>query len=237
MTVHVRIGKSTWHYQNNFPQRNSLNKNCVGVIMAVALILEFLATLLKVIWISLVAAVKTVLPLWRKKDASKEIVLITGAGSGIGRLMSLEFAKLGATLVLWDINEEGNDAVKKEVEAMGRVAHAFKVDCSKREEIYAAADKVKVISLSGHGQIRYDVMLFLFSPSLLSHSSHSPIPSLLSSHPFSPPFSPSHLFSPLPLSSLLPSFILLYPSLSPLLSPPPPFLFLLSHNSGAKSSR
>lgn len=223
MTVHVRIGKSTWHYQNNFPQRNSLNKNCVGVIMAVALILEFLATLLKVIWISLVAAVKTVLPLWRKKDASKEIVLITGAGSGIGRLMSLEFAKLGATLVLWDINEEGNDAVKKEVEAMGRVAHAFKVDCSKREEIYAAADKVKVISLSGHGQIRYDVMLL---PPLSSLLSHSLILSLLSSHPFSSPFSPSHLFSPLPLSSLLPSFLhppLPIPLSSSLPSPSLPF--------------
>ena len=103
---------------------------------------EFFVTLLKVLWVTVVAAVKTVFPSGKKKDASKEIVLITGAGSGLGRLMSLEFAKLGAKLVLWDINEKGNDAVKEEVEALGAVAHSFKVDCSKREEIYAAADKV-----------------------------------------------------------------------------------------------
>lgn len=111
--------------------------------MAVSLVLEFLVTLFKVIWITLVAVVKNFLP-WKKKDASKEVVLITGAGSGIGRMMALEFAKLGATLILWDINEEGNDAVKEEIESRGGVAHAFKVDCSKREEIYAAADKVRI---------------------------------------------------------------------------------------------
>lgn len=34
-------------------------------------------------------------------------VLITGAGSGIGRLMALLFAKEGCNLALWDINEAG----------------------------------------------------------------------------------------------------------------------------------
>lgn len=105
------------------------------------LILEFLVTLAKVIWVSLVSAVKMVLPV-KKKDVSKEIVLITGAGSGIGRLMALEFSKLGATLVLWDVNEETNDSVKEEIKAKGGAAYAFKVDCSNREDVYATADKV-----------------------------------------------------------------------------------------------
>ena len=36
------------------------------------------------------------------KDVRGRVVLITGAGGGIGRLMTLEFAKLGAKLVVVD---------------------------------------------------------------------------------------------------------------------------------------
>ena len=109
---------------------------------AVSLLFGFFVALLKVVWITLTSLVRSIFPSSKRKDVSKEIVLVTGAGSGIGRLMSLEFAKLGAKLVLWDINEETNDAVREEIESMGREAHAYKVDCSKRDEIFAAADKV-----------------------------------------------------------------------------------------------
>ena len=37
----------------------------------------------------------------------QDIVLITGGGNGIGRLMALRFATLGSTVVLWDIDENG----------------------------------------------------------------------------------------------------------------------------------
>jgi short-subunit dehydrogenase involved in D-alanine esterification of teichoic acids len=33
---------------------------------------------------------------------------ITGGGSGIGRLLAQKFAKLGAIIVTWDVNERGN---------------------------------------------------------------------------------------------------------------------------------
>ena len=36
-----------------------------------------------------------------------QVVLVTGGGSGIGRLMCLRFARLGATVVTWDINKVG----------------------------------------------------------------------------------------------------------------------------------
>lgn len=41
------------------------------------------------------------------KSVKGEVCLVTGAGSGIGRLMAQDFARRGATMVLWDINEKG----------------------------------------------------------------------------------------------------------------------------------
>lgn len=43
-----------------------------------------------------IAIVQTFFPfLKRKKSVKDEIILITGAGQGIGQLMAIEFAKLG----------------------------------------------------------------------------------------------------------------------------------------------
>ena len=42
-----------------------------------------------------------------KKSLEGEHVYLTGAGSGIGRLMAIEFAKLGCVLTLTDINMKG----------------------------------------------------------------------------------------------------------------------------------
>ncbi|NXB10931.1 RDHE2 dehydrogenase, partial [Cnemophilus loriae] len=80
----------------------------------------------------------------RKKNVSGEIVLITGAGSGIGRLLAVKFAGLGATVVLWDINQEGlNCTVRLARENGAGRAHSYVCDCSKRQDIYRVADQVK----------------------------------------------------------------------------------------------
>ena len=48
-----------------------------------------------------------------RKNVAGEIVLITGAGSGLGRLLALKFAQLGSVLVLWDISQESNEETCK----------------------------------------------------------------------------------------------------------------------------
>ena len=53
-----------------------------------ALVLEFFTTLGKVVWYTLLALVKLFLPV-AKKDVRGDIVLVTGAGSGIGRLIAI----------------------------------------------------------------------------------------------------------------------------------------------------
>nr|XP_024647940.1 estradiol 17-beta-dehydrogenase 11 isoform X2 [Macaca nemestrina] len=79
----------------------------------------------------------------RRKSVAGEIVLITGAGHGIGRLTAYEFAKLKSKLVLWDINKHGLEETAAKCKGLGAKVYTFVVDCSNREDIYSSAKKVK----------------------------------------------------------------------------------------------
>ena len=48
-----------------------------------------------------------------EKSIRGQIVLITGGGSGIGRLMAMKLAKAGAVIVTWDVNTKGNEETAK----------------------------------------------------------------------------------------------------------------------------
>lgn len=79
-----------------------------------------------------------------EKSVAGEIVLVTGAGHGIGKELALKYASLGATIVCWDLNEQGNDETVEEVKQLGGVkAYGYKCDVSKREEVIKVAQKVK----------------------------------------------------------------------------------------------
>ena len=73
------------------------------------------------------------------KTLQDKVVVITGAGSGIGRATAMRCAGLGARLALSDIDAAGL------AETAGRCAgsvHATKVDVGARDEIYAWAERV-----------------------------------------------------------------------------------------------
>ncbi|XP_066480507.1 epidermal retinol dehydrogenase 2 [Tiliqua scincoides] len=79
-----------------------------------------------------------------RKNVAGKIVLITGSANGIGREIALNFARLGAILVLWDIDEEGNKDTSELVKKNGALAvYTYKCDLTKREEIYSVADQVR----------------------------------------------------------------------------------------------
>lgn len=67
-------------------------------------------------------------------------VVITGAASGIGRLMAIRAAQKGASLALWDLNLEAAEALAGKLRARGVKAIAYKVDVSKLASINTAAE-------------------------------------------------------------------------------------------------
>lgn len=71
--------------------------------------LEPLFVGLKFVLLILWGAVRAILPesLLPHKPIKDEIVLVTGASDGLGKLIALAFARRGAKLVLLDINECG----------------------------------------------------------------------------------------------------------------------------------
>lgn len=41
------------------------------------------------------------------KSLKGDVVLVTGGGGGVGRHLAIKLARLGARVVVWDINKEG----------------------------------------------------------------------------------------------------------------------------------
>jgi NAD(P)-dependent dehydrogenase (short-subunit alcohol dehydrogenase family) len=82
--------------------------------------------------------------------AGKTIV-ITGAGSGIGRETALIFAREGANVVCADINEAGARETAAGVNAKGSQALALKVDVTSRPQV----DDMVKRALDGFGGVQF----------------------------------------------------------------------------------
>ena len=72
-----------------------------------------------------------------------DVVVITGATSGIGRATARKFGEDGARVGLLARGEDGLDATKEDVEEAGGEALAVQTDVTEYEEVEAAADEVE----------------------------------------------------------------------------------------------
>ena len=69
-----------------------------------------------------------------------KVVLVTGAGQGIGRGIALRLAREGAALCLVDMKADKLAEVAREVEALGAKACTTVADVSDRDAVFAAVD-------------------------------------------------------------------------------------------------
>lgn len=84
----------------------------------------------------------------RKISMRNAIVLITGAGSGMGRLMALEAARRGARkVIIWDMNEERANAVKTEVTRAGAEGVSAIVDVTNADAVAEAAKDIEYVDV------------------------------------------------------------------------------------------
>ncbi len=82
--------------------------------------------------------------------AGKTIV-ITGAGSGIGRATALIFARERANVVCADINEDGVKQTAEKVNAIGSQSLALTIDVTKR----AAVNDMIELAIDGFGRVQF----------------------------------------------------------------------------------
>ena len=72
---------------------------------------------------------------------NKQVVLITGALTGIGRAAAVAFAKKGAQVVVAGRRDEAGKALVKELHALGAEAEFINTDVRKDDDVRALVDK------------------------------------------------------------------------------------------------
>lgn len=68
-------------------------------------------------------------------DLQDKVAIVTGAGRGIGKAITLTLARKGANIIVNDINLEIAQEVADEIQSMGRRAIAIKADISIAKEV------------------------------------------------------------------------------------------------------
>src|SRR5260370_23881510 len=76
----------------------------------------------------------------RDFSVKDRVIIVTGAGQGIGRELSRQFAAAGATVVVADINRTNADRVQREIESSGGKAAAVAVDIGDKASVEAMSE-------------------------------------------------------------------------------------------------
>ena len=75
------------------------------------------------------------------RNYTGKVAFVTGAANGIGRATALAFAREGASVVVADVSEQGNQETARLIEDLGGRSLAVKCDVTRPEDVKAALDK------------------------------------------------------------------------------------------------
>jgi len=74
-------------------------------------------------------------------NLSGKVAFVTGAASGIGKEIALEYAKAGAAIAIADLNKEAADAAALEIKQAGGNAIGVAVDVTNEDQVNAAVEE------------------------------------------------------------------------------------------------
>jgi NAD(P)-dependent dehydrogenase (short-subunit alcohol dehydrogenase family) len=72
-----------------------------------------------------------------------QVAIITGAGRGIGRATALELARMGADIVVAEVNRENAERTASEVRGFGRRALVVPTDVTSRKDLEAMVEQTR----------------------------------------------------------------------------------------------
>jgi NAD(P)-dependent dehydrogenase (short-subunit alcohol dehydrogenase family) len=76
-------------------------------------------------------------------DLEGHVAIVTGAGRGIGRATALELARLGADVVVAELDRASAERTAGEVKALGRRALAMTTDVTKLADLHTMAERTR----------------------------------------------------------------------------------------------
>ncbi|KAK6619615.1 hypothetical protein RUM43_012372 [Polyplax serrata] len=82
--------------------------------------------------------------IYRKQKCVKgKVVVVTGSGHGLGRRLAKDFARMGATVVCWDIDKERNENTVWDIKNINGKAISIVCDVTDRLQVFQAAEHIR----------------------------------------------------------------------------------------------